>query len=279
MKTPVVFFHIPKTAGTSFHKVLSEVYPEDRTFSVSGADPREKLRELEKLPKKNKDELLMLKGHLLLNADQLLEKECIFLSFFRDPVDRTISSYHYLKKAAHNRFHQEVKRIALKDFPAFLLEKKWDNLQTRFLATSPHHIREPESREGIRQLEQEGLPRAFEVLNEMIDHPLITEEFDRSIVYLARELDWPRLPVPDVRNRSRSGNRKRPSGKLLQSLESVNELDMELYEKARSIFHQKLDTVWDDNMEEMLQRIRQRGGESSMGRKGIFAYLKGKGWI
>lgn len=276
--SPLVFFHIPKTAGSSFHDILADLYPKERSFSVTGGYPMERLEELKRLPEEELQELSLLKGHLLLNADRILGKQCVYLSFFRDPIQRTVSSFHYIKRAGHNRFHEEVKGLRLREFPAFLIEKKWNDLQTRNLVTPPEKLLHEEERDPLPDLRIYGVEEAVRILHEKIDHPLITEEFDRSLVYLARELDWPYVPTPPVKNASGSKEVKRLGQRTLGELEKVNELDLELYEKAKAIFYRNLEAVWDDAMEKELYELQDRKKAGPSSSPGFFERLKKKLW-
>ncbi|MFB6258569.1 MAG: sulfotransferase family 2 domain-containing protein [Flavobacteriales bacterium] len=275
---PVIFFHIPKTAGTSFHDILGSLYSPERTFSVSGLHAWEKLQELKALPEKDLQRLELIKGHLVLTGDEILGKGCIFLSFFREPIQRTISAYHYIRRAPHNHYHEVVKKLHLRDFGDFLLDKKRDNLQTRSLVTPPEKILFPEEREPLSELKGYGSERAISVVHQKIDHPLITEEFDRGLLYLARVLGWSHVPTPEVRNASRSKDKKRIGRKTLAELEKVNELDLELYEKAKALFYSNLEEVWNERMEKELLDLQKRKSIATGSSRGLLERLKRKLW-
>ncbi len=260
---PLVFLHIPKTAGTSFHQVLENEYRDAPSFSITGTDPLKRRNELLELPQKKKEELVLLKGHLLQDGDEILGKKCHFLSFLRDPVDRTISSYYYIKRAKHNRFHEEVKDLTLREFTDFLKREKWDNLQTRYLSSTPEEIRYKGKRPDRQEMKEERFPKALEFLRNKIDSPLLVEEMDRSLIYLYRVLDWNHIPDIGKKNASKERPPKeRLSTDLLERLREVNQLDETLYNEAVRIFWKNLEQVWDERLEELFLKHRRKPKKS-----------------
>jgi hypothetical protein len=107
---------------------------------------------------------------------------------------------------------------------------------------------------------------------------LITEEFDRALVYLARQLNWSYIPMPEVKNASRSKGRGRIGRKTHRKLEKVNLLDLELYEKAKDVFQRNLEAVWDEAMEKDLHETQARKKALPSSSTCFLSRLKRKLW-
>ncbi|MDR0533977.1 MAG: sulfotransferase family protein [Verrucomicrobiales bacterium] len=85
----VFFFHIPKTAGTSLIAALSEQFAYRRICPFAHQ---------QELNGQNFDEFKkwdFFKGHLSLSIREYLPQPFVF-TFLRDPIERTLSEYHYL---------------------------------------------------------------------------------------------------------------------------------------------------------------------------------------
>ncbi|MEM7257484.1 MAG: sulfotransferase family 2 domain-containing protein [Pseudomonadota bacterium] len=102
MNYPIIYIHIPKTAGTSFRISAAAYYGEDKVLYDYGADSdatSDALLNSEDL-QHNIDKVReagmrarMLGGHFSLPKYRDLFPESPVISFFRDPVDRVISEY------------------------------------------------------------------------------------------------------------------------------------------------------------------------------------------
>lgn len=117
----IVFSHIPKTAGTSLHRVFMNLLAgSDRTFKYfmrSDGVPPERFG-TRTLP----ENWAFIGGHIQLrylidneNLD-LNDPDTVLLSYVRDPVDRMISLYNFIRVKPRHRLHDEVNGMSAEDF-------------------------------------------------------------------------------------------------------------------------------------------------------------------
>ena len=92
--TPILFLHIPKTAGTTVHQILNNEYRGLPSFSISHPD---QISIFEKLSKEERWKIKVLKGHFVFGADAYYSEPTTYFTFLREPIKRSISSFNYLK--------------------------------------------------------------------------------------------------------------------------------------------------------------------------------------
>jgi Sulfotransferase family len=115
---PTFFFHIPKCAGTSVWASLYDIYGTRHVYLVNSRRRREKFASL---PPEGRAAYSAVGGHAPLSyfrealGDMARYHKIVTL---RDPVDRAISEYNYIRaQSAHPR-HAEVAAQSLKEFAA-----------------------------------------------------------------------------------------------------------------------------------------------------------------
>ncbi len=110
----LVSIHIPKTAGTSFRKILEDLYGETRVVRVDiplpGERPHKQLPTPPRLPR----EVKVIHGHfcyLDLARNYRLDKSTPVITWVRDPVERVISNYFYLQKILRQILREEQRSV------------------------------------------------------------------------------------------------------------------------------------------------------------------------
>jgi galactose-3-O-sulfotransferase len=222
------FLHIGKTAGTSLQHALFEVASDVAIFhdSLSGFDSV------------SATELALndvVIGHFTYQHVRKMRPARFLMTFLRDPVDRVVSNYHFLRTNSPVSNYSEAAlraacSLALKDFLLCRdpnVRMVTENFQTKVLAFDfrPNHL-EPPMRGALRENAERNLA-TFDFIG-------ITEYFDDSLRVLSEmlgvELSVKKLNV----NPDRPGSP--PSAEELDIARSLNRLDLGLYDKARSTF-------------------------------------------
>ena len=220
----VVFVHIRKTAGRSLRQLLYREYTRSRTVLVKNyftqaAASEAFVRDLAAHPP---PDLLVAHGHMLFWPDYPWPEGSEFFTMLRDPVDRVISHYYWLRSRS-DRFQKSLSE-AVQDGT---IE---DNLQTRVISA----VMPP-----FGEMPQEALDLAVERL-EKFSVVGLTERFDESVVLLTRTLEWRRTVYT---RENVTANRKPVDGISDEELELIqqhNALDLELYAAARRHFKKQV---------------------------------------
>lgn len=140
----IVFVHMPKTAGQSLHAALEDAYPQ-RCLADSSDVPisdfwrHKKKRLLSRFKARLRGGELVKRydlvfGHFIASKYAGLPGEKQFCAFFRDPVDRVCSHYHFWKRVVKHDNSLRCKMYARNmDLTAFANEPKMRRLYELFL--------------------------------------------------------------------------------------------------------------------------------------------------
>jgi carbon monoxide dehydrogenase subunit G len=221
----LVFVHIRKTAGKTLRQILYRAYGRGHTRLVRNyfVAPETSLNVVKSLAAERPPELGAVHGHILFWPEIEWPEGTQFLTILRDPIERTISHYFWLR-ARSPRFRKTLEQ-AVTDGSIH------DNLQTRVLAAS--------------------MPPFGETTDDMLDVALkslkrltvlgLTERFDESLVLATRTLGWRRMLY---RRENVTPDRKPQeeiSPKVIELVKAHNALDIELYRSASKRFEQAIE--------------------------------------
>jgi len=100
---PLIFVHIPKTAGTSLRETVIEEFGSDNVMVDYGENSRETSRHVIETIYKNGDMFALIKNHPKVIFGHVPAKKYINLSrykniitFVRDPIERVVSEYKHV---------------------------------------------------------------------------------------------------------------------------------------------------------------------------------------
>jgi hypothetical protein len=234
----LVLVHIPKTAGTTLRLLLEGRFrPEeinsryDRVWNTDLAGYR------------------FVSGHYFLDfLRRLLPGNPVFITFLRDPIERTLSDYAQMQNAPDRRGHPFGVE---QDLEAYLFHP-WasvgsTDLQTRYLgAVLDWDGAEGPQRAMSRDTHRAELgkhARASDALRELERMPFfgITERFHDSLALLAYTLGWPPFESDLVENVSIARPRRHNlPAHLIDRLMELNQQDLVLYHEAQKLFDERM---------------------------------------
>lgn len=218
----LIVMHIPKTAGSTM-----------RTFILDQYEPGQVYRSYREYGYGKQDRFTAqtrcIIGHEPFGTHhRKLTKPYTYVTMLRDPVERVLSEFHYLKRWPRHDLY----------ISAELEKRNWDldyylgstdekflnrtfNTQTRYAA-------------GQSSPESPDLEQAKANLNRYFSVVGITDMFDDSLSMMKRQFGWSDAPY---RNRNVAPDRpemERPSEDQVARIASMNELDIQLYEWGKA---------------------------------------------
>jgi hypothetical protein len=238
---PLIFIHIPKTAGVSVRNLLATQFATDEILWLKTETD---------LPDGDEEfgRFRFITGHF---PYEMIVPRCLVpprvVTFLRDPIDRAVSNFFYMSWFVANAPDPEsvegtdrmISEMSLEQFAhsddlnvIFLR----DNMQTRLLSPI-------EEEWGIQCIGKESIDRAKAKLEEMMFVGIVERMFE-SVAMLS---DLVGLPFPgEVPWLNPTTRRKRIDEidqKVIDTLKRKNSLDLELYRFAEELFHERY-TDW-----------------------------------
>ncbi len=230
----IVFLHIPKTAGTTLHRIIERQYAPEEMYSVGLVDGHS-VAHLQQMEEAQRAGIRMFRGHMGFGVHQYLPGPTTYFTVLRDPVDRVISYYYFIRRTASHYLHDFISEgeIDLKSFIESKAHVMIDNAQTRVISGVWHGPK-------FGQCSPEMLERAKQHLQDEFAVIGLTERFNETLLLLSKTFGWRHLYYTR-KNVSRKRPRKEDlSGDTLDAVIRANRLDMELYEFGKRLFEAHL---------------------------------------
>lgn len=237
---PLIFIHIHKTAGTTFHDVVQKHFRQDQILFLHGTfDLSDCAASIQAAQAERSERIEYIAGHFPFGLHKHLGCEQNYVTFLRDPVERVFSHYHFLRQARVGGYYLQNRNIercdvtsrTLAEFLESGLFYAVDNGQVRALSGVGNSV-------PYGKLSGEHLQMAIENGSSHIRVTGITEKFDESLYLMRKVLDWPKIYY-----RVRHRNTKKPctlSADDRKVIEPYTSLDEQLYQAAIEKFHDDL---------------------------------------
>ena len=225
--SPFCFIHIPKTGGVTLHSVLIDQYPFKKRMSFVAKHEAHKFYDL---PDAEKATYKLLKGHIWFDAEKFsANKDTIFFTYLRQPIQRTISHYYYLFQNPNHRLHKEMteNNYSLKQLYNMGKVLNLDNCMVRFISGNCN--------KDWDTMNEDDLALAIANFDKYFNHFGIQEYYDESLLILANQLGW----KSPFYSRLNEGNKKKKEpfdAETQQMMIHFNRLDEKLYKHALDKF-------------------------------------------
>jgi len=221
-KRRVLFFsHIPKTAGTTLRAIISRQYPRHLIHTCPGGTQGIEL--FSKLLEQRREKVTVLHEHIPFGLHESLQVPVDYITMLREPVDRVISFYYFIRGKPGNDLYEKVVNMSLEDFADSGLAQVV-NQQTRFVSG----LRNNSTVEALKAAKS-NLARHFTAFG-------LAEHFDESLLLFKRLFGWGNIHYASqnvAKNRPARGEIPKATIRLI---EKHNEFDLELYAFARERF-------------------------------------------
>lgn len=231
--TCAVFIHIPKAAGTTLYSILDRQYHDGTVFTANWRNSAAAVTLLGSLPAAERARIRCVRGHIPVGVHEHLPQPCVYITLMRDPVDRVVSHYRYVRRTPQNYLHDWVvnDHISFDEYVAYGPDEELNNGQTRMLAgTAFYH------KGGCSEM----LEAAKRNLRERFAVVGTSDRFDESLLLMKKRLGW-RLPYYARQNVSPpSARRIEVTPQALRAIRLRNQLDIELYAHAEGLLQTAL---------------------------------------
>ncbi len=224
----VVFVHIRKTAGTTIRRIIQRQYKRRNTRMIRNyfVEPDRSLEMTQAIAGEPPRGIRAVHGHMLFWPDLPWAEGTRFFAFLRDPVERTISHYYWLRERSP-KFETPIE-------DALVDGLIHDNLQTRVIAgTMPFVATEETLEQAVRNLDR-------------LTAVALTERFDESLVLLTRLFGWQPMVYSTENVTANRPPRATFTEDTLAVIERYNTFDLELYREAKARFEKAVAAQPDD---------------------------------
>ena len=245
--TPLlVHFHIPKTAGTSLTRSLVRAFGDDRAFLTgrNGRTHRADTEYFAGLPPERQERYSLVAGHVEMFLLDSLQVDRFAFCFLRDPVERMVSMYYFVKNSPNHHLHRTLNenKLTLRAFLEAGLWHELDNGMCRRLSGVMGYVPYGGCTVEVLRLAVNNLFTEFNFFG-------FQERFDHSLYLLSELLGRRSLFLCGKSNKGTRKAVREIDPQDREAVERFNRLDMELYRMARSEF--------EEHFNPLLERKRQ----------------------
>ena len=250
----LVFVHIPKTAGSTFKGILGRQFPPGRIRAIFSAY-QGSIDQIKSLSAQDKAHILCLSGHVPFGIHRYFSQRKVhYVSFVRDPVDRTLSEYSFLTKhpqlmpligldvgmtLSPQVFLEHQKSIGMLDFQTRALSGYDDFVESVLPPYRKMSVEDPDSL--IRSIDD-----SFALIGTV-------EHFDESLLLMKREFGW-RKTCYISRNVARTSEKRLELKKALgEEIRKLNPMDCKLH----TYFKKKIEARIVDQGEGFARELRR----------------------
>ncbi len=226
----IIFLHIPKTGGRSLQNILLRRYSKDEAI----VNAHGRMEEIAGWPEARKRQIRYLQGHFIYGAHAVLPQRCRYITMLREPVDRVVSHYYYIKRSVNHPLNRVVneKDMSLDEYITSGVCEEVSNDQARLVGGV--------SRDAMVD-QEEMLRLAKQHIDEDFVVAGLMERFDETLLLLRKRLGLRNL-FYGVRNQTLGRPMKEQlPAQTVQLIQERNRADIELYQYASKKFEQQIE--------------------------------------
>jgi len=221
----IIFLHIPKTGGRSLQAILLRKYPSDEAI----INAHDRLNEIAQWSDERKRKIRYLQGHLTYGVHKLLPQKCSYITTLRDPIERVISHYYFMKRATNHSLNKIIlqQNMNLEDYIKSGVSNELNNDQTKIIAGIPK--KSPIQLDEMLRIAKNNIDKEFLAVG-------VLEEFNKTLLMLKKHLDLQNI-FYGIRNQTiERPQQEQISNRTLQIINENNYADIELYDHVKKTF-------------------------------------------
>jgi len=234
----VVFFHIPKTGGTTLDYIIAKNYRIDYVYQVNGPAFDQHVAGVFK----NNKMFRTIMGHYELNDyyHQLFDRRLMVqFTMLREPVSRVISYYDYLRTSENHPKYHLAKDMTLDEFIEHPEIDEMPNAQThRIMGLLKHNQwkKDKRSKEQLLEDTKYQLQHRFSLFG-------LTDKYDQFLVMAQRTLGWQDIFYRRMNESKVKTDKNSILSTTINRIKEINSIDMELYAFAEKLFTKRMDRL------------------------------------
>jgi len=239
-KTHVVFFHIPKTAGTTMDHVISKNLAVWGMFKHNDGDFDKNIAGFYKMGRAPRT----IMGHHELTSYfyQLLERErMVQFTCLREPVARVVSYYVFVKAHKGHPNYKLANQLSLKEFVQSPKSDEIHNAQSmRILG-----LLNGQAFKKDKRSDADLISDTVNQLKNRYSFFGITEQFDAFLMTLAKLMKWHDnyYQRKNVTNKKIKTSKQDIDSETMDLIKQYNAIDIEVYQQAKELFEQRCKTL------------------------------------
>ena len=177
IKETLIFLHIPKTGGRTLQNILLRQYS-DRQALVNA---HESITDISKWSDDRRRNIRYIQGHFSYGVHKLFPQTCTYITMLRDPVDRVVSHYHFVRRNSNHMLNKVVMAndMSLEDYVKGGVCDEVSNDQMRLIAGVPRDSVLSESE--VLNIAKDNLVKRFLLAG-------LVEKFDETLVLLKKRI-------------------------------------------------------------------------------------------
>lgn len=214
--------------------VLHGQFPAEAIYDVSG-DILASYAAFMSMEPYQRARFRVIQGHIPYGVHEYVDGPFAYFTFLRDPIERTLSHYYYLREEDSHPLSEQLRenKLTLDECIELKVDKMMFNPHTRLLSGVWYDP--PPGRCTVEHLEmaKENLRRHFKVVG-------LTERFDESLILLKRAFKWKRVHYATLNVTSERPSKDELPSTTLSAVESANRMDMELYSYGQELFAEQM---------------------------------------
>ena len=231
----IIFLHLPKAGGTTLRHIFYDQYKHLNQNEMYTINRTKETPKFYALSAKKKQQIKLLVGHFPFGLHESLSEGFKYVTFLREPTDRTISAYFYNKGHQSSDVYNLINdsNLSLYDYLQQDIEPWANNAMTKHLAgCDPEGFKEG-CTEDLFQIAVKNLQSSFISVG-------LTEEFDKSLEVLAHKLNWSDFTYQNKNITPVKKEKGEIDEKTLELIRQKNSYDIKLYTIGKKIFEEDL---------------------------------------